>query len=442
MTPTSLRVRINGIAAATVSRAASDTTLAYEVGYLNHPDAVPLSLSLPLRTQPHTGPLIETWLDGLLPDRAAEREQWRALVGAASVDSFDLLGSPIGSECAGAVQFERADETDVVKRKSGLHPISDAELATALRDLRDGTRPGGWRTDPLASFSLAGTMPKLALRRHHGRWHAAHGDEPTSHLLKPSLPLYPGQAVGEHLALATARRLGIDAAHTEVNVIEGVETLIVGRFDRIAAPARAAGRSAEPGQPPTELERVHQEDMCQALGFGTAQRFQRDGGPAPDDLTRLLHRHSSSPDADVAALFTRLAYCWVIVANDAHAKNHAVLHLPGGVCRLAPLYDTASWLPYTDVPAPDIHLAMTLGQGFHVGQGTRLDDWRSTARSFGLDPAWAADEVLRLIRETPTHLLAEVDNLPTPARASGTATRLLGAITHRCHTLTATQSAE
>ena len=442
MTPASLRVRINGIAAAAVSRSASGTTLAYDAGYLNHSDAVPLSLSLPLRTQAHIGPLIETWLDGLLPDRAAEREQWRALVGAASVDPFDLLGSPIGSECAGAVQFERADQADRSGRRSGLQPITDAELSAALRDLRDGARPGGWRTDPLASFSLAGTMPKLALRRHQGRWHAAHGDETTSHLLKPSLPLYPGQAVGEHLALATARRLGIDAAHTDVDVIDGVETLIVQRFDRIATAAHAASRPAGLEQPPTDLKRVHQEDTCQALGFGAAQRFQRDGGPAPDDIARLLRQHSSSPDADVAALFTRLAYCWVIVANDAHAKNHAILHLPGGVCRLAPLYDTASWLPYTDVPAPDIHLAMTLGNGFHVGQGTRLDDWRSTARSFSLDPAWAADEVMRLVRETPAHLLAEVDNLPPPARASGAATRLLQTITHRCHTLTATHSGE
>ena len=90
MTPTSLRVRINGIAAATVSHAASSTTLAYEVGYLNHPDAVPLSLSLPLRTQPHTGPLIETWLDGLLPDG------WRTEPGGQQL-VLGLRSQPPGS---------------------------------------------------------------------------------------------------------------------------------------------------------------------------------------------------------------------------------------------------------------------------------------------------------------------------------------------------------
>lgn len=435
MTPATLRVRVSGRAAAAIAREPSGTTLTYHADYLSRPDAVPLSLSLPLRAQPHAGPSIATWLDGLLPDRPADREQWRALAGATSVDPFDLLGSPIGSECAGAVQFERADTADSPDPAPALRAISDAELAAALNDLRDGALPGGWRADPLASFSLAGTMPKLALRRRRGRWHIALGDEPTSHLLKPSLRLYPGHAVGEHLALATARRLGIDAAYTEVGEIGGVETLIVQRFDRVAAGTSATGRSADLPCPPAELERIHQEDMCQALGFGTAQRFQRDGGPAPDDLAQCLHRHSSDPDADLAALFSRLVYCWVIVANDAHAKNHAVLHLPGSVCRLAPLYDVASWLPYTDVPAAEIHLAMTLSEGFEVGDGARLDDWRHLARTFRLSPDWAAEEVIRLARETPAHLLDEIDSLPAAARTSGTTTRLLSAITQRCQTI-------
>lgn len=96
-------------------------------------------------------------------------------------------------------------------------------------------------------------MPKLALRRIGGEWHRAVGDEPTSHILKPSVAVYPGQAIGEHLALATARGLGIDAARTEVAVIGGVETLVVQRYDRVANPVGS-------------LARIHQEDICQALG--------------------------------------------------------------------------------------------------------------------------------------------------------------------------------
>ena len=429
MTPAALRVRVGGIDAAVISRAPSGTSLAYEADYLAHPDSVPLSLSLPMRAQPHAGPLIESWLDGLLPDLSADRERWRASVGAASVDPFDLLSTPIGAECAGAVQFERvgtARTGDLVDRPSALEPITDGDLAVALRDLSDGARFGGWRTDPLASFSLAGTMPKLALRRSGGQWHRAVGDEPTSHILKPSVGIYPGQAIGEHLALATARGLGIDAACTEIAVIGEVETLVVQRYDRVRT---AAG--------PTSLARIHQEDMCQALGRPTALRFQRDGGPSPSDIGGLLHTQSSDVSVDIAALFRRLVYCWLIVANDAHGKNHALLHLPGGVCRLAPLYDTASWLPYTDVPARDVHLAMALGDGYHVGVGTRIDDWRDAAHALGADPAWAGAEVMRIAREAPARLTAEIDKLPAALRASGAPTRLLDAVAQRSQAVVA-----
>ncbi len=433
MTPDALRVRVGSIDAAVVSRTPAGTVLAYDAGYLAHPDAVPLSLSLPMRAQPHGGAAVGNWLDGLLPDLPADRERWRASVGAASVDPFDLLATPIGAECAGAVQFEPAAAAPVggpaarhADRPSALEPITDADLAAAVRDLAEGARLGGWRTDPLASFSLAGTMPKLALRRSDDAWHRAVGDEPTSHILKPSVAIYPGQAVGEHLALATARALGIDAVRTEVAVIGGVETLVVQRYDRVRGPAD-----------PESLARTHQEDMCQALGRPAALRFQRDGGPSPADIAGLLHTHSSDAAADIAALLRRLVYCWVIVANDAHAKNHALVHLPGGVCRLAPLYDTASWLPYTDVPAHDVHLAMTLGADYQVGTGARIDDWRDTAQALGADPDWAAAEVMRIARETPALLAAAIDTLPAAMRASGAPSRLLDAITQRSHTILA-----
>lgn len=433
MTPDALRVRVGGINAAVVSRTPAGTVLAYDAGYLAHPDAVPLSLSLPMRAQPHGGAAVGNWLDGLLPDLPADRERWRASVSAASVDPFDLLATPIGAECAGAVQFEPAAAAPVGgpaaghgDRPSALEPITDADLAAAVRDLAEGARLGGWRTDPLASFSLAGTMPKLALRRSDDAWRRAVGDEPTSHILKPSVAIYPGQAVGEHLALATARALGIDAVRTEVAVIGGVETLVVQRYDRVRGPAD-----------PESLARTHQEDMCQALDRPAALRFQRDGGPSPADIAGLLHTHSSDAAADIAALLRRLVYCWVIVANDAHAKNHALVHLPGGVCRLAPLYDTASWLPYTDVAPHDVHLAMTLGAGYQVGTGARIDDWRDTARTLGADPDWAAAEVMRIARETPQRLTAEIDTLPVAMRASGTPSRLLNAITQRSHTILA-----
>ncbi|WP_323671225.1 HipA domain-containing protein [Candidatus Poriferisodalis multihospitum] len=431
MTPAELRVRVGGETAATLERGTDGLSLAYDADYLAWPDAIPLSLSLPLRARPHVGPLVETWLDGLLPDRSVEREEWRRRVGAVSASPFGLLSTPIGSECAGAVQFEgttagaRRQLGEQPSRRSALEPVSETDLAAVLAEMSEGALLGGWRDDPPASFSLAGTMPKLAVRHGRAPWCKAIGDEPTTHILKPSLPRYPGQAVGEHLALSTARRLGIEAVRTHVALIGGIETLVVERFDRSLR------------SPGGDIARIHQEDLCQALGLPLGQRFERDGGPGPGDVARLLAMHSSDCSADLRSWFRRLVYCWLIVANDAHAKNHALLHLPGAVCRLAPMYGTESWLPYTGVAASEIDLAMSLGDGYQAGDGARIDDWQQLAREFGMDSQWAAAEVLRIAQHTPAHLEAAIDALGAAARSSDMPTRLLDAVVLRSESVLA-----
>ncbi len=91
------------------------------------------------------------------------------------------------------------------------------------------------------------------------------------------------------------------------------------------------------------------------------------------------------------------------------------------------MYDTASWLPYTHLPAAEVHLSTTLGGGYQVGVGVRIDDWRDTAGTLGADHDWAAAEVMRIARETPARLAEQIDALPAPLRSAATPTRLLNA---------------
>ena len=146
MTSGALRVRLGGRRAATAALTAHGLVLTYEADCLAFAEAVPLSLSLSLRlrlrlrAQPHEGPLVTDRLDGLLPDLPTQRDQWRRAAGAASSDAFDLLASPIGSECAGAVQFERAepgDPDDASRPESALVPVSDAELTAITQRCTD-----------------------------------------------------------------------------------------------------------------------------------------------------------------------------------------------------------------------------------------------------------------------------------------------------------------
>ena len=110
--------------------------------------------------------------------------------------------------------------------------------------------------------------------------------------------------------------------------------------------------------------RLHQEDVCQALGVSPHRKYQNEGGPGPEDIVSLLIRESNEPETDVAAFLDALALNWVIGGTDAHAKNYSLL-LSAGSVRLAPLYDLISILPYPrSVPYREAKLAMRVDREY------------------------------------------------------------------------------
>ncbi len=127
-----------------------------------------------------------------------------------------------------------------------------------------------------------------------------------------------------------------------------------------------------------EIERVHQEDLCQAPGVPPSRKYQNEGGPAPSDIARLL-RGAMPADAveDAVRRFAdALAWNWLIGGTDAHAKNHSLL-LAGDQIRLAPLYDVASALPY-GTHEKKLRLAMKIGGDYAVFP--RRDTWPGAGR--------------------------------------------------------------
>ena len=92
--------------------------------------SVPLSLTVPVTEDRYE---TSRWTDGLLPDRLDVREQWARRYKAASQQPFDMLATPIGLDCAGAVQFCSPDQTnDLQQRTGGLVPVKKEKLAGHL----------------------------------------------------------------------------------------------------------------------------------------------------------------------------------------------------------------------------------------------------------------------------------------------------------------------
>ena len=292
----------------------------------------------------------------------------------------------------------------LTSRGGSLSPLSDSQVAKIIARLRSDTT--AWSSGPAAAaFSLAGAQSKTALRYSEGRWYRPIGDAATTHILKPAPPQWPDLDIIEHLSCAAAANLGLPTASTECASVGNERVLIVTRYDRRTAPDG-------------EIARVHQEDLCQALGERPERKYQNTGGPAPPQIASLLRAFSAQPDEDVERFRDALIYNWLIAGTDAHAKNYSLM-LAGGQVRLAPLYDVCSFLPYRGgAPVGKIPLAMKIGRDYTITKADRRNAWKRTADALRLSPNETLERVADLARRLPDAMAAAIDNLPVTLRAS------------------------
>ena len=85
---------------------------------------------------------------------------------------------------------------------------------------------------------------------------------------------------------------------------------------------------------------------------------------------------------------------------DLHSKNYSVLVGTGGNVRLAPLYDLASILPYTDMNLQKAKLAMKIG-GEYLLRNIRRYHWKKMAAELRLDPGALIHRIDSLARQLP-----------------------------------------
>jgi len=168
----------------------------------------------------------------------------------------------------------------------------------------------------------------------------------TTHILKPPADTFDGHAENEHLCLALARAFVFPAARSRVMRFDDEVAIVVKRYDRL--------------RDPKSVRRLHQEDLCQALGLVPTKKYQNEGGPTVGDLMEVIRTHSGVPQEDVWTFARALMFNWLIGGTDTHAKNFSMLIGAGGRARLAPLYDVASTLVH-DFDPLKLKLANKIG---------------------------------------------------------------------------------
>lgn len=376
----------------------------YAEEWRNSPEAFPLSLSMPLALVEHGHAKTAPFLWGLLPDSERILDQWGRRFHVSSRNPFALI-LHVGEDCAGAVQFVAPDRVNAIRRQSpaDIQWLDESVIAQRLRSLR--ADHAAWRLPrDTGQFSLAGAQPKTALLFLNGRWGLPSGRVPTTHILKPPTGEFDGHAENEHFCLELARSLGMAVPNSAIHHFEEEIAIVVERYDRIAFGAR--------------FKRVHQEDICQALALPPTRKYESEGGPGVASIFRLLRTSSTNSTEDTRRFLDALAFNWLIAGSDAHAKNYALLLAAGGQVRLAPLYDLASVLPYSDFDPHRIELAMKLGGEYRL-QNIGLRQWQRLAKEVRLDP----DEVINRV-------VAMADALPDQAAAVGKALKK-EKLTHR-----------
>jgi len=348
--------------------------LAYDDEYRAGRNPTPLSLSLPLVQADHGDGPVRAFLWGLLPDNEQVIQRWARTYHVSAGNPFALLRH-LGEDCAGAAQFVRSDRVDALAAGKGdVQWLDEDEVADRLRTLRRD--PTAWHLREAGQFSLAGAQAKTALYRDEetGRWGEPYGATPTTHILKPAVTGLDDHDLNEHVSLSAAAALGMATASSSVGRFGSERAIVVERYDRLR-------------RPDGTVTRVHQEDLCQALGLPPTRKYQNEAGPTPEQIIAVLRdnvRPASAAAHAVDRLVDALAYNWIIGGTDAHAKNYSLL-LAGDQVRLARLYDIASALAYDDMYLPRLRMAMKIGGEYGV-EATNGRHWRRFAASTGLDP--------------------------------------------------------
>lgn len=285
------------------------------------------------------------WFAELLP----EGDQYEYLLAQGGLRRGDTPAflARYGRDIAGALQIWDLDDPTEPKTPA-LRPVSDAEIRGLMQDPR-GVPLANDRLQ--GKSSLGGVQPKIVLTKTNEGWAQALGGSPSTHILKPRLSGDRASVIyDEEYGARLARRMRLAAFETGVQVFDGLPALVVERYDRVHA------------------ERVHQEDLSQALGASGNEKYQELGGVVSlGRVAQTLQRHAAEQDLHRLARMVLLA---VAVGNlDMHTKNFALLHPRSGEVRLAPAYDM---VPQTHLSG-DGRLALSVHGKYRHAEITRAD---------------------------------------------------------------------
>jgi serine/threonine-protein kinase HipA len=361
------------------------------------------------------------YLWNLLPDSTEVLERWARRFSVSPRNPVRLLAH-VGLDAVGAVQLVNSDVHDepALPSGGGFTPMTDADIAAHLRELR--ADPAAWVTTQQDEgyFSLAGAQGKFTLLRTPDGWATPSGTTASTHIIKPGVTGLARSDLNEHLTMRAAALLGLHVAQSRVAQFEDQTAIVVTRFDRV------------PGDDGT-VQRLHQEDFAQAAGVHPSAKYQNEGGPGIATIAELMWQHlGRGAGRDIPRFFEATLFNWASLSTDAHAKNYAIRYGLRRTSRpeLAPLYDLGSALPFPEISDRRAKLAMSFDGHYRVRDIEPRHIMRE-AEGIGLDADWARARARELVVGLPEAFSTAVAEMPLERDGAAFARRLIDAAAQR-----------
>ncbi len=348
----------------------------YASSWLNNPQAIAISCSLPLQQKTFSRKECRGFFEGILPEQHNRRKICRIL-GISPNNDFSLL-EKIGGECAGAISFIQPDEKTTYTDEK-YRPITENELANILRKLPERPLLAG---EVGVRLSLAGVQDKIAVYKVGDQISIPLDGSPSTHIIKPAITAYEGIIFNEAFCLQLANSIGINVAKATLEHAEDIGYLLIERYDR---------NVTDGTQNKAIISRLHQEDFCQALGIVSERKYQNEGGPSLAQCFTLVREYSEVPVVDLQQLINVVIFNFLIGNCDAHGKNFSFIL--DKECRLAPFYDLLSTTYYQEL---SLKMAMKIGGEYSINN-IKMDNFDKLAKDIGFTQAAVRHRTLELI---------------------------------------------
>lgn len=366
---------------------------AYDRAYLASKSSRPLSLSLPLRSEPYIDRDFRPFFEGMVPEGPVRTELAHRVQVPVS-DGLRLL-ERIGGECVGALMFlpEGNDPSELIPSYTPLEgdwmgALQTGEISAMAESMQQ------------SRLSLAGAQSKTGwmlprgenpARAGLGDWLVPKGTAPSTHIVKCAKSGNGDLPYNEWVCMQVASACGIRVARCWVSEVLP-QVFISERYDRVWGDDI---RLIDGVEVPL---RLHQEDFCQMVGWPTYFKYEEDPTSCYARVCgNVLRAASSNVIADVRELAKQLVFDYLVGNCDSHLKNHSVLYDSAWwSCRLAPAYDIVC----TTIMGYDRNLGIVIGDHRDI-DAVEVNDLMLMTEDLGISSKLLARDCAKMLATLP-----------------------------------------